>query len=436
MEMTTTRKVTLGFAAALGVMGAVAVISYLSTQRLIEDIEDVAHTYEVMGEVRDIWHLTTRMNTGVRGYVITERDEFLDPFREAMAEIDEQMGQVRSLIKGKQEQEQRLETIGKLLAEQVKYSTNVITVRKVKGFAAAEDIVSTGEGRQRVRLISEMVDQMLAHEKKLLAERKDIQQESVWLANGLIILGGVLAVVIVGFATVVLRQDTRERERLERAILEIGDRKQQQMGHDLHDSVCQELAGIAFMGQAVERKLAGRLPAEALEVAKMTALVSKAAEHARSIARGLQPVELESNGLMVALEEMARSLRDIFHVDCTFVCQEEVLIGDNVVAVHLYRIAQEAVHNAIRHGHAKKVTISLRAVSDRAALEVRDDGKGMPDTLPDHKGMGIETMRYRAEVIGGDLEFRRAPGRGTLVRCAFDLPPVKSGSRTKVMKAV
>jgi signal transduction histidine kinase len=426
----------MGLIASLAVMGAVAVISYLGTQRLIEDIEDVARTYQILGEVRDIRHVVSRMNSSVRGYVITGKDEFLDPFREMRQEMERQIGEVRALTKTKPEQQERLEAIEKLIAQQVAYSTNVIAVRQEKGFEAAEGIISTGEGRQRVNLLMEMVKQMLEHERKLLAERKEIQDESVLLANGLIILGGVMAVVIVGFASLVLRQDMRERERLERAILEVGDRKQQQMGHDLHDSVCQELAGIAFMGQVVERKLAAGHPEEAAEVAKMTALITKSAAHARSIARGLQPVEVESNGLMVALEEMARGIREIFNVECKFECEKEVLVGDNVVAVHLYRIAQEAVHNAIRHGRARKVTIRLRGADGQASLEVRDDGQGMPDVLPEQKGMGIQTMRYRAEVIGAVLEFRRAPERGTLIRCAFKLPRAKSGGRTKVLPRV
>jgi signal transduction histidine kinase len=436
MQLTVTRKITLGFLASLGVMGAMAVVSYLGTQRMIDDIEDVSRTYEIMGEVRDIRHVASRINSSVRGYVITGKDEFLDPFREELKEMERQLREVRALTAAKPEQQERLKMIEKLIAEQVTYSTNLIALRTEKGFEAAERVVSTGEGKKRISLILEIVKQMLDFERSLLAQRKEIQDDSVLLANGLIIVGGAMAVIIVAFASMVMRQDMRERERLERAILEIGDRKQQQMGHDLHDSVCQELAGIAFMGQVVERKLAGRLPEEAAEVAKMTALVSKATEHARSIARGLQPVEVESNGLMVALEEMARTTREIFHIECKFECEGNVLVGDNVTAVHLYRIAQEAVHNAIRHGGAKKVTIRLRNSQGNASLEVRDDGKGMPDVLPERKGMGIETMRYRAEVIGGTLEFRRAPERGTLVRCAFKLPAAKPEGKTRVMSKV
>lgn len=436
LEMTVTRKVTLGFAAALGVMGAVAVISYLSTRRLVEDIELVAHTYRVMGEVRDILNLANRMNSSVRGYVITGKDDFLEPFWQAQRERTEEIKEVRDLIRDKPEQQRRLDAIEKLLSQQISYANNLISIHREKGFEAAERVISTGEGRKRLQLITEMANEMLKYEEELLSQRKRVQEASVWVANSLIILGGVLAMAIIGFAGVVLRQDTRERERLERAILEIGDRKQQQMGRDLHDSVCQELAGIAFMGQALERRLMSRLPEEAAEVARMTSLISKATDHARSIARGLQPVEVESNGLMVALEEMARNTSDIFHVECVFVCEEEVLVGDNAEAVHLYRIVQEAVHNAIRHGHASKVTIRMRAMQRCGMLEVRDNGKGIPDTLPERKGMGIETMRYRAEVIGGILEFRRAPGRGTQVRCTFKLPPEKASSRTKVLNAV
>lgn len=436
MQLSVTRKVTLGFAASLGVMGAIAVISYLSTQRLIDDIGDVAQSHQTMAEVRDAFNVVSRMNSSVRGYIITGQEEFLDPFREALKETAAELGQVRDLITEKPEQRQRLETIEKLVAQQILYSTNLIAIRKEKGFDAAEEVVAKGEGKKRVGLIQEMVQEMLKHEEDLLAQRRGIVRESVWLTNGLIVLGGVLAMVIVTMASLVLRQDVRERERLERAILEIGDRKQQQFGHDLHDGVCQELAGIAFMGQVIERKLAGQAPAEAAEVAKMTTLVSKAASHARSLARGLQPVDVESNGLMVALEEMARNSSDIFHIECKFECEGEVLVGDNVVAVHLYRIAQEAVHNAIRHGGARKVSIRLRGSKELASLEIRDDGKGMPDVLPEQKGMGIETMRYRAMVIGATLEFRRAPSKGTSVMCSFKPVPPKHGTKTKVLRTI
>jgi signal transduction histidine kinase len=434
MQLTVTRKVALGFVASLGVMVAMAVLLLLSTQRLIEDIEDVARTYQVMGEVRDIRNGVNRMNSSMRGYIITGQEEFLEPFWEQRGEMDRQVREVRELTAQKPEQQERLKTIEELIAQQAAYSTNVIATRKAKGFEAAESVVSKGEGRKRVNLIMEIVQQMLDYERGLLAQRKEIQEDSVLLANGLTLLGGVMAVIIVGVATMVLRQDVRERERLERAILEISDRKQQQMGHDLHDGVCQELAGIAFMGQVIERKLGVSNPTEAAEVAKMTALVSKAAEHARSLARGLQPVDVESNGLMVALEEMARNMREMFHIECRFECEGEVLIADNVVAVHLYRIAQEAAHNAVRHGGAKKIVIRLRTAENEATLDVRDDGRGMPDVLPEQKGMGIETMRYRATVIGASLEFRRAQTRGTLVRCAFKLPPTRPTTKTGVIK--
>ena len=436
MRLTVTRKVTLGFAASLVVMSAIAVISFLSTQRLVEDIEDVASTYQVMGEVGDIRNIVSRMTSSARGYIITGQEEFLEPFWEAREKMNRQISEVGGLTKNKPEQQQRLELIEKLIQEQVTYSTNLVVIRREKGFAAAEEVVSSGEGKKRVGLILEITKQMLNHERSLLAERKAIEEDSVWLANGLIILGGALAMIIVTFASVILRQDIRDRERLERAILEIGDRKQQQMGHDLHDSVCQELAGIAFMGQVIQRKLAAHGLEEAGEVAKMTELVGKAAKHARSLARGLQPVEVESNGLMVALDEMAMNTREMFNIECKFECEGKVLIEDNIVAVHLYRIAQEAVHNAIRHGGARNVIIRLRTSKDTATLEVRDDGKGMPDVLPEKKGMGIETMQYRAKVIGGTLEFRRAPMRGTMVRCTFKWAAPKLETRTKVMSTV
>lgn len=214
-------------------------------------------------------------------------------------------------------------------------------------------------------------------------------------------------------------RDITERKRLEQEILAISNRERQRIGQDLHDGLCQELAGIELMCQVLEQKLATKSRAEAARVGEIGRHVREAITHTRDLARGLSPVELEANGFMSALHEMAAKVQNVFHVECRFECAEPVLIQNNGAATHLYRIAQEAINNAIRHGKAGRIEIALKTSGSQIALTVADDGLGFPGDLKDNGGMGLRIMKYRAGMVGATLEFRRANGRGTVVSCAF-----------------
>jgi len=214
-------------------------------------------------------------------------------------------------------------------------------------------------------------------------------------------------------------RDITERKRLEQEILEISGHEQRRIGQDLHDGLCQQLAGIELLSQVLEQKLAGKSAPEAARAAEIARHVRAAITHTRSLARGLSPVELEANGLMSALQELAANVEKMFKVGCRFQCEESVLLSDNAVATHVYRIAQEAINNAIKHGKAGNILISLKPVAGYINLSVMDDGAGFPKELKPGQGMGLRIMNYRADMIGGLLEVRRAMGKGTTVTCSF-----------------
>lgn len=217
-------------------------------------------------------------------------------------------------------------------------------------------------------------------------------------------------------------QDVTDRKRLEKEILDISDREQQRIGQDLHDGLGQHLAGIELMSQVLEQRLtnarskeAGSLAPEAGKIARH---VREAISQARALARGLSPVVIESEGLMAALQQLADSASQMFRIRCDFECDPPVLVTDHAVATHLYRIAQEAVSNAVKHGRSKAVQIRLRAGGDRIVLSVCDKGKGLPEALPAGKGMGLRIMQYRAGLIGGSVLVQRNPEGGTSVICS------------------
>ena len=173
------------------------------------------------------------------------------------------------------------------------------------------------------------------------------------------------------------------------------------------------------MCQVLEQKLSAKSKAEAKQVAEIGRLIREATSHTRKLARGLSPVELESNGFTSALDELAAHVEKLFHVKCRFEYSSPVSIRDNVAATHLYRIAQEATNNAIKHGKARRVDISLKSAGDRFTLSIADDGAGFSNETKKSGGMGLHTMKYRAGIVNAALDVRSAPGSGTTITCVF-----------------
>ncbi|MHB8521954.1 MAG: ATP-binding protein [Limisphaerales bacterium] len=217
--------------------------------------------------------------------------------------------------------------------------------------------------------------------------------------------------------TTALTGEMAERERLERELLEISEREQQRIGQDLHDGLCQHLTGAMLAGQVLEEKLTALHLSEAADANNVVELVAEGINLSRRLAKGLYPVEIEADGLMLALEEYAATSSELFKVSCRFGCDLPVLIHATPTAGHLYRIAQEAVGNAIKHGLAKNILIRLDASEESTVLSIKDDGVGLPEPLPKNRGMGLRLMAHRAGMIGGKFNARRHESGGTLVTC-------------------
>jgi two-component system sensor kinase FixL len=224
---------------------------------------------------------------------------------------------------------------------------------------------------------------------------------------------------IVGIA-----EDVTEQHQLERQLLEISDAERTRIGQDLHDSLCQKLISIAFDNNLVEKELAGKKLSEAKTVQRIGEILDDAITEARAISRGLFPVQLEADGLKVALEQLAASAGSRLKINCRSDCPQPVLVNDNIVATHLYRIAQEAVTNAVKHGKASSIVIQLRAIENRIELKIADNGIGIPASRATNGGMGLHIMNYRARTIGGSLQIERAPDGGTVVFCSARQNPI------------
>jgi signal transduction histidine kinase len=227
--------------------------------------------------------------------------------------------------------------------------------------------------------------------------------------------------------TAALVREMAERQRLEEEILQVSEREQRRIGHELHDSLCQHLTGTALAGQVLGERLAAKSLPEAADADKVVELVEEGITLARNLARGLYPVEMEAEGLMAAFQDLADNLTKGARVRCIFECEAPVLMHDDAAATHLYRIAQEAVRNAIQHGKPKRIGITLAEQNGLVTLTVEDDGVGVPETAQKSGGLGVQIMAHRAAMIGGSFAIEPAPTGGTIVTCSIPKAIATSG---------
>jgi two-component system CheB/CheR fusion protein len=215
----------------------------------------------------------------------------------------------------------------------------------------------------------------------------------------------------------VMAQDIRERKRVEHQIAELTDAERQRIGHELHDTLGQQLSAIGMIVSTVKDQLGNRAP-QATSMGKLEALVEQTKTQLRSVAKGLVPVDVDATGLRVALSELAGEIRRVHKVDCRLEFQKSLTLENSFVATQLYLIAREAVHNAVKHAKARRIVVRVED-EEGLRLSVCDDGVGIDGRSNSAGGMGIHIMRHRCGLIGGTLRIEPAKGAGTSVTCSL-----------------
>ena len=213
-----------------------------------------------------------------------------------------------------------------------------------------------------------------------------------------------------------LKNAEAERTRLEREILEISEREQHRIGADLHDGLGQQLTAVELLCAGLKADVAGQ-PALAKQVGQIGERLREAIGQVRALARGLVPVKDEPEALHVSLVELAELTNSLGRAKCRLDCPAQVLLESNATAGHLYRIAQEAVNNALKHSRAREVVIGLAQVRGGLELRVADDGTGFQKPNGQEAGMGLNVMRHRARVIGAALTVDSKPDKGVTIIC-------------------
>ena len=212
-------------------------------------------------------------------------------------------------------------------------------------------------------------------------------------------------------------RDISRRKQLEGELLELSERERRAFAQELHDGLGQQLGGVAYLSNVLREKLAERGAPEAVEATRIFGLVRQAIEQTRRVSRRLSPIRPEPDGLTIALRELAAQTAELFRVRCRFDCRKPVLIEDTALAGHLYRIAQEAVNNALKHGKPRRINVRLKFARGIITLMVADDGKGIGAISPTRQGLGLHIMQYRAGLVRGTANVQPRRGGGTEVIC-------------------
>ena len=222
--------------------------------------------------------------------------------------------------------------------------------------------------------------------------------------------------------TAALRDEMERRQRLEKSVTEITERERQRIGHDLHDTLCQHLTATSLSLQVLSAKLAEASLPQAKDADAGVRLIEEAIDITRKLAKGLFPLELEGEGLASALRELCRSTADRYNIMCEFDGDSQTPALDPTTATHLYRIAQEALTNAIKHGHVRQVNVGLSCLDGDLTLNISDDGIGLPESMPEGRGLGLRIMASRAGMIGANFSAKSRNEGGTIVICQVPLP--------------
>jgi signal transduction histidine kinase len=221
--------------------------------------------------------------------------------------------------------------------------------------------------------------------------------------------------------TAALQREVAERQRLDQEMAKVADRERRRLGQDLHDRLGQHLTGTALAAEVLKEKLAARSAPEVPEAEKVVRYIEEGIDLTRDLARGFFSPELEADGLTTALQGLAENITERFSINCVFDGEESVQIQDSTVATQLYRIAQEAVTNAVKHAAARQIDIRLVKRGPEVTLAIIDDGVGISDELPQPEGLGLRLMRHGAALIGATINVRRNNAGGTIATCKLNI---------------
>jgi signal transduction histidine kinase len=404
------QRLVSGFWVTVGILVVMGWFSYTSIREFSETSKVVARSNAYLSALERLLTNVVSAESEVRGFVIMGNEDYLTLYNVLVSEVDAGLSRLIATPASKtsDETEEKLAQLIRARMERLRMS---IDARRRGGLDEAVSLA--GVGKRLMDELRGLADNIYRMEQNALsdaAKRLDlISVRSTWIIS----VGSLLAVTFSMVSTLAIGRAESNRRILERALLEISEREQRRIGQDLHDGLCQQLTGIALMVRGLQGSVGEAARADA---AAVLSLINGCIEETRLVTRGLHPVSEELGGLMVGLRELVEGTRSATDIDCCLEVPAALTIRDESTGTNLYRIAQEAMRNAVKHASPQRIAIRIGLVGDQLRLEVEDDGAGIR-LVEGRRGLGLEIMRYRAASIGGSLTITSREGGGTVVRC-------------------
>jgi signal transduction histidine kinase len=415
LQISLSKKIALGFLITPVILMAIGIQAYRSTQEFSRSAGMVTQTYRILSRLNSAMENLASAESEARGYIISRDYRQFTHYRHAAEEVAADLALLKSLTT-----DPRVLALVEELERRAQARLNRLHLTVTAGEGAGIEAVMemAGPGRDLMERVRAVAGEIETLERRSLNERNRAAQAQGEQTLLIITLGSVLATGIAVLGGILLTRELGRRQALERQLAVVREQEQRRIGQDLHDGVCQQLTAISLLSRSVQQKLAARAAPEASALADITRQIHEALDQTRQIIRGVNPVTDEPLGLMLALRDLSQTVAKTSHVQCRFDCPEPVPLPDPAAAENLFRIAQEAVQNALRHAQASLIEIGLHSNDECIRLTVRDNGRGLKPH-PHRRGLGMSTMQYRADSIGAELDIGSRREGGTMVTCTL-----------------
>ena len=412
---------------AIGLVGTVILLSlagaasYVDTQRMADSASNVDETHAVLARLNNVSLGIERFVTTARVFVLAGDEVFLAPLDQVERQITVDLTVLRQTFAGDPGQLASLGSLEELVERQLALSNEYINVRRRLGVQQALDEISPG-GEQLATEIRTLIADMEQTERFRLEQLRTLATASnASTLTSMTITGSVsLILILLAFAT--LRKQMTERVALESEIIAASEHERIRIGQDLHDGLGQELTGISLGLEALARSLEAKQSADVQTARSLRVLTQSSISTTRRIARSLSPGFSSKLGICETLNSLVTEVNEHSGLSCVAQCPTDDEILDIEVAAQLFRIAQESINNALKHGNAKNIKLRCGREGDTFYLEILDDGVGIPEEHSRVEGLGLRSMRYRARMIDGTLSVTARDEGGTEVRCILKVP--------------
>ena len=394
--------ITVVLLVIIGWFSYTSILEFRSTATLVSKAQNVATIRESL--LTDV----ASAESEARGFVIMGKEDYLELYKKAVADVRKSLVSMRA-VRNDTAQPALVDKIVELVEMRLERLRITIDTKQTEGLDAVVGIAGIGKQlMDNLRSVSSELEEADRIALEDAAQRlSNISYRTTWIIG----LGSFLAVIFHLMSTIALGRANANRERLERSLMEVSEREQRRIGQDLHDGLCQQLTGVSLLARSLGKDLQG---AASESLHQIVDLINHCIEETRLVTRGLHPVPDEPGGLSIGLREMVEIVRTSSNIHCELHITGDLFIEDIAIASNVYRIAQEAVRNAVRHSGASLIEIRVEASGDFISLRIADNGTGIQEA-PERRGLGLEIMKYRAFTIGGSVQIFSNTPKGTVV---------------------